>query len=101
MGASIEFRVHNVLRNTFVQTYRFHRQKEILQIRVAAVPIRLILSYCLSAESKSALFFDVSLTVHLSITLANDQIDAQIFNSFITILYMYMFRAISCSSSRC
>ena len=43
--------------------------------------------------------FDVSLTVHLSITLANDQLDAQIFNIFITILYMYMFRAISCSSS--
>jgi len=33
------------------------------------------------------------------LTLANDQLDAQIFNTFITILYMYMFRAISCSSS--
>ena len=33
------------------------------------------------------------------VTLANDQLDAQIFNTFITILYMYMFRAISCSSS--
>ena len=32
-------------------------------------------------------------------TLANDQLDARIFNTFITILYMYMFRAISCSSS--
>ena len=33
-------------------------------------------------------------------TLANDQLDAQFFlNTFITILYMYMFRAISCSSS--
>jgi hypothetical protein len=42
--------------------------------------------------------FDVSLTVHLSITLANDQLDAQIFNTSITILYMYMFGAISCSS---
>ena len=42
---------------------------------------------------------DVLLTVRLSITLANDQLDAQIFNTFITILYMYMFRAISCSSS--
>ena len=31
--------------------------------------------------------------------LANDQLDAQIFNTFITVLYMYMFRAISCSSS--
>jgi len=31
-------------------------------------------------------FFYVSLTVHLSITLVNDQIDAQIFNTFITIL---------------
>jgi len=43
--------------------------------------------------------FYVSLTVHLGITLANDQLDAQICNTFITILYMYMFRAISCSSS--
>ena len=33
------------------------------------------------------------------LTLANDQLDAQIFNTFITILYMYMFRAIPCSSS--
>jgi len=41
----------------------------------------------------------VSLTVHLSITLTNDQLDARIFNTFITILYVYMFRAISCSSS--
>jgi len=37
-------------------------------------------------------------TMHVNITLANDQLDAQIsFNTFITILYM--FRAISCSSS--
>jgi len=33
------------------------------------------------------------------ITLANDQLDALIFNTFITILYKYMFRAIYCSSS--
>jgi len=33
------------------------------------------------------------------LTLANDQLDAQIFNTFITILYMHMFQAISCSSS--
>jgi hypothetical protein len=33
--------------------------------------------------------FDVSLTVHLSITLANKEIDAQFFkNTFNTILYM-------------
>jgi hypothetical protein len=44
-------------------------------------------------------FFYVSLTVHLSITLANDQLDAQNVNTFITILYVYMFRAISRSSS--
>jgi len=37
--------------------------------------------------------------VHLSITLAYDQLDAQIFNTSITILYVHMFRAISCSSS--
>jgi len=36
--------------------------------------------------------FDVSLTVQISITLANDQLDLQIFNTFITVLYMYMFR---------
>jgi len=41
---------------------------------------------------------DVSLTVHLSIILANDQLDAQIFfNTFVTILHM--FGATSCSSS--
>jgi hypothetical protein len=44
-------------------------------------------------------FFYVSLTVHLSITLDNDHLNAHIFNTFITILYMYMFRTISCSSS--
>jgi len=34
------------------------------------------------------------------LTLANDQLDAQIFlNTFITVLYMYTFRAIPCSSS--
>jgi len=37
--------------------------------------------------------------VKKNVTLGNDQLDAQIFNTFITILYMYMFRAISCSSS--
>jgi len=35
--------------------------------------------------------FPPQLTVHLSITLSNDQLEAQIFNTFITILYMYMF----------
>jgi hypothetical protein len=42
-------------------------------------------------------YIDVSLTLQLRITLVNDQLDAQIFNTFITILYV--FRAISCSSS--
>jgi len=32
-------------------------------------------------------------------TLDNDQIDVQMFNKFITILYMYMFRAIYCTCS--
>jgi hypothetical protein len=41
--------------------------------------------------TKHARSFDVSLTVHLSITLANDQLDAQIsLNTFITILYMHV-----------
>jgi hypothetical protein len=35
----------------------------------------------------------------ITLTLANDQLDAQILNTFITILYMPMSRAISCSSS--
>jgi len=39
------------------------------------------------------------LTLLTTLNLANDQLNAQIFNTFITILYMYMFRAISCSSS--
>jgi hypothetical protein len=46
-----------------------------------------------------AFLFYVSLTVRLSITLANEELDAQIFNIFITILYICMFLAISCSSS--
>jgi hypothetical protein len=33
------------------------------------------------------------------LNLANDQLAAYILSTFITILYMYMFRAISCSSS--
>ena len=45
------------------------------------------------AQRNQIFNFYVSLTVHLSITLANDQLDAQILNTFITILYMYMFRA--------
>ena len=40
-------------------------------------------------EIANVFFFFVSLTVHLGITLANDQLDAQIFNTFITVLYMY------------
>jgi hypothetical protein len=48
-----------------------------------------------NTKNKQVDFFFVSLTAYLSITLANDQL----FNTFITILYMYMFRAISCSSS--
>jgi len=31
--------------------------------------------------------------------LDNDQLDAQVFNTFITILYTYMFQTISWSSS--
>jgi len=43
--------------------------------------------------------FDVLLTVHLSIILATDQLNAQIlvYNKFIT--FLYMFRALLCSSS--
>jgi hypothetical protein len=37
----------------------------------------------------SLTYFDVSLTVHLGITLDNDQLGAQIFNTFITIFYMF------------
>jgi hypothetical protein len=38
------------------------------------------------------------LSIEGALTLDNDQLDAQIFNTFITILFMYMFRAISSSS---
>jgi hypothetical protein len=48
-------------------------------------------------SNRCIFFFDVSLAVHLSITLANDQLHTQILNTFIPILYM--FQAISCSSS--
>jgi len=43
--------------------------------------------------------FDVLLTVHLSIILAIDQLNAQIlfYNKFI--IFLYMFRALLCSSS--
>jgi hypothetical protein len=36
---------------------------------------------------------------YTQVTLAKDRLDAQIFNTIITILYMYMFRTISCLSS--
>jgi hypothetical protein len=35
-------------------------------------------------------FFYVSLNMHLSITSSNDELNAQIFNTIVTILYMYM-----------
>jgi len=43
--------------------------------------------------------FDVLLTAHLSIILSIDQLNAQIlfYNKFI--IYLYMFRALLCSSS--
>jgi hypothetical protein len=34
--------------------------------------------------------------INNSLTLDNDQLNAQIFNTFVIIRYMYMFRAISC-----
>jgi hypothetical protein len=58
--------------------------------------VKLALKLSLNIEG---IFFEVSLTVHLSITLTNYKLDTQIFSAFITILYMYMFRAITCSSS--
>ena len=48
-------------------------------------------------KPKDVMNFDVSLTVHLSITLANDQLETKFVNVFIIILYT--FRAITCSSS--
>jgi len=43
------------------------------------------MDYVTSVEVLFNIMLDVLLTVHLSITLANDQFDAQIFNTFITI----------------
>ena len=76
--------------------YGFHeiRQINLVLFKLVEVKNPLInINLCLKLN------LYISLTVHLSITLTNDQPDAQIFNTFITILYMYMFRAISCSSS--
>jgi hypothetical protein len=39
-------------------------------------------------------------TWQIELTLDNDQLNAQFFNTFITILYMYMFWTISCSFLR-
>jgi hypothetical protein len=58
---------------------------------------KMTISICIIHKSKPN--FEVSLTVRHSITSDNDQLDGKFFNTFITILYMYMFRAISCSSS--
>jgi hypothetical protein len=52
----------------------------------------------MNIDTHMYLLYD-SLTVHLRITLDNDQLDAQIFNTFTTILYMYMLQAVSCLSS--
>jgi len=51
----------------------------------------------LCTECSNGVFFYVSMTMHLTITIVNDQLHAYIFDTFILILYM--FRAISCSSS--
>jgi hypothetical protein len=71
--------------------------KNFILLLISKAKCRFILQN--SRKLSNTVYFDVSLTVHLSITLANDQIDAQIFSTFITILYVYMFRTISCSSS--
>ena len=48
---------------------------------------------------KNSIFY-VLLTVHLSITLVNDQLDAQFFYFIIRLItVLYMFQATSCSSS--
>jgi len=44
-------------------------------------------------------FVDVLLTVHLSIILAVDQLNAQILFYSKCITFLYMFRALLCSSS--
>jgi uncharacterized membrane protein YwzB len=56
-------------------------------------------NYIFTTDKDNRILFYVSLSVLLSITLANDQLDEQNLNTFITVLYTYLFRAISCSSS--
>jgi hypothetical protein len=44
------------------------------------------------------LIFYISLTVHLSVILANNQLDALFFPMYLFISLLYMFRATQCSS---
>ena len=55
--------------------------KTLINLGVFAMLRKVTISY--------VFFFYVLLTLHLSITLANDQLDAQIFSTFVTILYMF------------
>jgi hypothetical protein len=87
------------LRRPFESPLQYDRQSTYLIVFVV-ITARLLREQNTEKYSRNfSTYFDVSLTVHFSITLDNDQLNAQIFNTFIAILYMYMFRAISCSSS--
>ena len=62
----------------------------------------IVISQCSSFYNRSVsryTNFNVLLTVHLSTTLVNDQLDAQLLYFIIRLLVLYMFRATSCSSS--
>ena len=83
--------------------FRFVSYNTCYWSEIKKLSVKSIKSYVRNKNQQNAYFlqyfFFVSLTVHFSRTLANDLLYANNLNIFITVLYMYMFRAISCSSS--
>ena len=82
--------------NSVVCFPKNYRQKDDIKVTHFEAVGNMTLKNC----EKLISFFNVLLTVHLSITLVNNQLDPQFtlfYNTFITVLYM--FRATSCSSS--
>ena len=77
---------------------------EVQNLKPRGARVRSILQFLRSHEfyhcQNTGLFFDVLLTLHLSITLVNDQLDAQLFYFIILLLQSpTCFEQKSCSSS--
>jgi hypothetical protein len=69
-----------------------------LRIMRSVISFQIATSCFISRKIKSVNCWVYTGLIILGLSLANDQLDAQNFNTSITILYVYMFRAISCSS---